>query len=372
MTRHIYHLFLPGLLLPILFSACNKSSNSSTTPAPILTIKSINPTHAAVGDTITITGTDFQSALLDKVSVNGKTATVISATATQLQITVPSLCGTGTITVAAGGNTVSGPIFTYDTTYALTTFATGLYLPQYLTMDAAGNLYVTNFGDHSVVKISSTGTVTTFLSGLLEPTGITIDGNNNLYIAINSPTNTSAILRATPAATVDTFAQFTGFVYGLTIDIGGNLYAANSILGGITKITSSGTATTFATGMPSISDIAVSNGGNLYATGQTNGSIYRITSTGVVTNIKSGFNFGQANGIVLDNNDDIFVTIIGVNPLGQLNTITEMDGSGNISTVTAGLDIPCGLIRDPGGNFYIVNQVTGNTSVGTIAKLTAL
>jgi sugar lactone lactonase YvrE len=348
--------------------SCNKN-NSST---PTVAVTSINPTHGSFGDTVTITGSAFgPSASQDSVWFNGKLATVINGSTTQLQVTVPSLCGTGNIKVSTDGHAATGPIFTYDTAYTLTTFATGLYNPQYLTIDGAGNLYVTNFGNGTVSKISSAGVVSTFASGLNGPTGITIDGNSNIYVATTNNMNLCTIVKITPSGTVSSFATITGYVYGLTIDNSGNIYAANAVAGGISKVTSSGTVTTFATGMASISGIALGSNGNLYATGAGNGSVYKITAAGAVTSVYSGFSFGGQNGIVVDNSNNLYITVIGNNTLTQYNTVTKIDVSGKISTLTTGLDNPCGLIIDANGNFYIVNSLSGNTLNGSVSKLTA-
>jgi sugar lactone lactonase YvrE len=346
--------------------SCSKKTSSTPTPTPTPAISAINPTHGSVGDTVTITGSDFgTSPSLDSVWFNGKMAPVINAGATQLQVTVPSLCGTGTVKVSTNGQTASGPIFTYDTTYTLTAFATGLSNPQYLTIDGAGSLYVTNFGNGTIAKISSAGSVSTFASGLNGPTGITIDANSNIYVSTNNNMNVSTIYKITPSGTASSFAAITGYVYGLTIDNSGNLYAANAGTGAISMVTSSGSVSTFASGMPSITGIAFSSNGNLYATGTTNGSVYKITPGGAVTGVSNGFSFGGQNGIAVDNNNNLYITVFGNNTLSQTNTVTKIDVSGTISTITTGLDDPCGLAIDVNGNFFVVN-----TLAATVSKLT--
>lgn len=240
-------------------------------------------------------------------------------------------------------------------------------------MDGAGNLYVTNFGTAAILKISSTGVVSTFANGIFECTGITIDANGNIYVASNTGLNLCAILQITPAGSVDTLAHVTGYVYGLTIDNNGSLFAANGVVGGISKITSSGTVTTFATGMAGITGIAISGNGNLYATATTNGAVYKITPDGTVTNLHSGFGFTAAGGIAVDNNNNLYFTVVGDNTLSQYNTVTKIDGSGTITTLITGLDIPTGLIMDATGNFYVANEANPaslGSLIGTVSKLT--
>jgi hypothetical protein len=355
-----------------IFNSCSNKTNS--TPTPTLVVSSINPTHGAGGDTVTITGSGFNaSPSLDSVWMNGKLTSPITASSTQLQVTVPSLCGTGKVKVSANGITGLGPVFTYDTTFKLTTFATGLDNPQYITIDGTGNLYVTNFGNQTVAKISPAGVVTTFVSGIDQPTGITIDGADNLYVASNSPFNTCAILKISASAAVDTLADFTGYVYGLTIDNSGNIYAANSQAGTISMITGNGTVSTFATGLGGISGITRSSNGNLYAVSQSNNAVYKITSDGTVSELQNQLNVGGPVGIAVDNSNNLYFTLLGSNPLGQSNAITEISASGAISTLTTGLYNPCGLILDANGDFYVVNSSfsTPNTLAATISKLTA-
>jgi sugar lactone lactonase YvrE len=347
--------------------SCSKNTNSTSSPA----VSYINPTHAAVGDTVTIIGSNFgTSPKLDSVWFNGKLAPVIAAGATQLQVTVPSLCGTGTVKVSTNGHAASGPIFTYDTTYRLTSFATGLSEPQYLTIDGAGNLYVTNFGTGSIAKISPAGVVSTFYSGLIGPSGITIDANNNIYVANNyRSTSQSAILEISPSGTASSFATITGYVYGLTIDNFGNIYAANASYGSISQVTSLGVASTFASGMPLISGLARSSDGTLYATGSTNGAVYKITQQGAVTSVATGFDFNGPNEIAVDNNNNLYMTVFGNNTLSQYNTVTKIATSGTISMITTGLDVPCGMVIDGSGNFYVVSAESFNAPFGNISKI---
>ncbi|WP_442945995.1 dioxygenase family protein [Ohtaekwangia sp.] len=62
----------------------------------------------AVGSSIVITGTNFSTAVSDNtVTINGITATVTSATTTQLVVTVPSGATSGAISVTVNGVTVT-------------------------------------------------------------------------------------------------------------------------------------------------------------------------------------------------------------------------------------------------------------------------
>lgn len=369
MTHHLYRLFLPALLFPGIFSACSKKNGPNST----LSVTAISPDHGSANGMVTISGSGFTaSASMDNVWINGKPAVVTTASPTQLQVTVPSLCGSGPVKVSANGHTAVGPVFTYDTTYQLSTFATGLNNPQYLTMDGSGNLFVTNFGNQTIAKITPAASVTTFVSGIDQPTGITIDGSGNLYVASNSPFNTCAILKISASAAVDTLADITGYVYGLTIDNSGNIYAANSQAGVISMVTGTGNVSTFAGGLGDISGLTRSSDGNFYAVSQSYNTVYKITPNGAITGVQNQLNVGGPVGIAVDNYDNLYFTLLGSNPLGQSNAVTEISASGTIRTLTTGLYNPCGLILDGKGDFYIVNSLFTNptTLAATISKLT--
>ncbi|MES2353170.1 MAG: IPT/TIG domain-containing protein [Pseudomonadota bacterium] len=79
-----------------------------------LSIAEFSPNAGAIGATVTIYGTGFNTtAASNTVKFNGTTATVTAATANQLTTTVPTGATTGTISVANGTSTVSsGSTFT--------------------------------------------------------------------------------------------------------------------------------------------------------------------------------------------------------------------------------------------------------------------
>jgi sugar lactone lactonase YvrE len=119
--------------------------------------------------------------------------------------------------------------------------------PQGICVDSAGNLFVADFNNNKIRKVSPTGDVTTvagtttgFADGAASaamfssPTGITTDQNNNLYVA---DYNNHRIRKITAAGIVSTVAGSTsGFQdggaanakfntpYGITVGALGTLY----------------------------------------------------------------------------------------------------------------------------------------------------
>ncbi|HTV85599.1 MAG TPA: IPT/TIG domain-containing protein, partial [Dyella sp.] len=82
-----------------------------------LAIFAFMPTHGIAGTEVTLQGQGFSSnAASDTVSFNGATATVLSASSTQLVVSVPGGATTGPISVTVGGQTAtSAQSFVMDT-----------------------------------------------------------------------------------------------------------------------------------------------------------------------------------------------------------------------------------------------------------------
>jgi large repetitive protein len=88
-------------------SAGNLTSVTSS-PAATLQVSNLSSPQGPVGGTVTIYGSGFSTTpASNTVDFNGKPATVISATSTQLIVTVPTGATTGPITVNTGSTTVS-------------------------------------------------------------------------------------------------------------------------------------------------------------------------------------------------------------------------------------------------------------------------
>ncbi len=236
--------------------------------------------------------------------------------------------------------------------------AAQLNQPYDVTLDAAGNLYIADFGNQRVRKVDTTGNITTAAgdgsSGsngdggqataamLLGPRNVVTDAVGNLYI---SEFDGHRVRRVAPDGTISTVAG-TGiaglggdggpatasqlaFPAGLALDGAGNLFIVDSSNVRIRKVLAgAGTISTVCTqlsfGMPYIqlTGLAAGAGGNLYIPEKGNSYVWQLTPAGAMS-------------------------IVAGTP-GE-GTYT---GDGHLATATA-LSSPVGAALDASGNLFI-------------------
>ena len=227
--------------------------------------------------------------------------------------TIRKITPAGVVTTVAGQPGVAGFADGFGT-------AARFNFPRGLVLDAAGNLYVADSLNHIIRKVDATGAVSTF-AGLAttagsndgtngsarfnQPWGLAIDSTGNLFVTDYS---NATIRRITAAGVVTTLAGLapsvnvvntgsadgTGTVArffqpgGIAVDAAGNLFVADTFNQTIRKITSAGVVTTIGgkagqsgsldglAGVATFSSpygIAVDANGTLYVADQANSTI---------------------------------------------------------------------------------------------------
>ena len=295
--------------------------------------------------------------------------------------------------------------------------------PYGLAIDAAWNVYVADDKNNKIRKITSTGVVSTIAgSGVAgfangngvaaqfnNPKDLKIDANGNIFVA---DYDNNCIRKITPTGDVTTFAGAVNYgnidgnattarfrlPYGLAFDSTGNLFVADNGNHKIRKITTDGTVTTFA-GTGSSGDengdaasaqfnypnsLVFDAAGNLFVCDGSNIKIKKITPAGTVSTFVGSGNFTYLDGngtmaslkvpqslTIQTTTGDLYFSdssrIRKITPSGDVTTFAGQDlneatdGPLNVATFNTN----AGLVFDSNNNLFVSDG--GNNKIRKIS-----
>ena len=294
--------------------------------------------------------------------------------------------------------------------------AASFNFPAHVAADNNGNLYVSGGLNQTVRKIAPNGRVTTLAgSGVVggfadgtgsaasfnRPRGLAVDAASNVYVA---DFMNQRIRKITPAGVVTTFAgsgvrgatdgtgttaTFAG-PEGLAIDAAGNLIVSEDWNNKIRKITPDGVVTTLAgSGAKGHADgpgaqasfdvpsaLAVDAAGNVYVADMYNNKIRKISPSGIVSTVAGSGAQGSADGIgtrasfyepagvALDSVGNVYVADISNQKIRKITTsgvVSTLTGSGHTGSrdggdAVASFSFPAGLAADSLGRLYVADS----------------
>jgi hypothetical protein len=301
--------------------------------------------------------------------------------------------------------------------------------PTAVAVDSAGNIYVADGGDHTVRKVTSSGTVTTLAGNsgqpgsidgtgsgalFLYPYALAVDSGGNVYVA---DTGNNNIRKITPSGSVSTVAGSAGIAgsangtgtaatfnmpEGIAVDASDNVYVSDTNNSTLRKITPAGVVTTLAgtAGSTGSSDgtgasarfaypagIGIDTSGNLYVADFGNSTIRMVTASGVVTTVAgSAGATGTANGsgsaarfnhpssvtvdgagnlYVIDTSNQLLREIVAGGTVSTLAGTAGIVGNANGTGAAASFFYPAGVAATSGGTVYVAD--TGNHLVRAVA-----
>ena len=150
--------------------------------------------------------------------------------------TMPLTVRVGTVSVLAGNPGVAGNA---DGQGASAYFSN----PQGLTVDVAGSIYVADYGNAALRKITPAGLVSTLTSGMPYLNSVAVKTDGTVYVTTAS--TQASVTELSPAGVVlaSAIGILNGGAYlpwGVAVDGAGDLFIANDVNNAITKITPAG------------------------------------------------------------------------------------------------------------------------------------
>jgi sugar lactone lactonase YvrE len=342
------------------------------------------------------------------------------ATANVTSVTVACSLKQATVTTLAG----SGAFGLANGTGAAASFNS----PIGVAVGASGDVYVGDFGNNEIRKITSDGVVTTLAgsptgasgsangtgaaASFNQPNGVAVDASGNVYVG---DTENNEIRKITPDGVVTTLAgsgapgsaNGTGTAAsflsprGVAVDAIGNVYVADAENNEIRKITPDGVVTTLAgSGTAGAADgtgtaasfnlpqgVAVDASGNVYVTDTVNNEIRKITPAGVVTTLAGSGTAGAADGtgtaasfndpigVAVDASGNVYVGDKSNNEIRRIEptgVVTTLAGSGAASSANgtgtaASFNLPAEVAVDTSGNVYVAEE--GNNQIRKITPV---
>jgi sugar lactone lactonase YvrE len=261
--------------------------------------------------------------------------------------------------------------------------AAGIKLPNGIALDVTGNLYIVDNGNFVIRKVNTAGIITTYAGGgsssgngiqataaaLANPMGAACDAAGNLYIA---DYGANEIFKVTPSGIITTFAGNGTRAYAgdggpataasldaptdVACDAAGNLYISDFSRGGsVRKVDLSGTITLIA-GTGSCGSLYCGDGGPATAAEMYNPYGLTVDAVGNIYIADT-----ENNRIRMVNTVGIIYTIAG-------NGTRSYSGDGGQATA-AELNYPSSVSIDAAGNLYICD--TGNNAIRKVTNSSA-
>jgi len=297
---------------------------------------------------------------LDYTLGTGSTCTgLVSVTCTVNVVFTPKAPGQrlGAVVLTSGGETVATALLNGTGTGAAVVFpdnpapiilGSGFNTPGGVAVDAAGNVYVADYGNRSVKELVAVGgsipsspTIRTLGSGFSLPRGVAVDGAGNVYVSGGSNHavyELVAVGGSVPATNPTILTLGSGFSTpaGVAVDGAGNVYVADLDNSAVTELVAVGgsipatnpTILTLGGGFSAPEGVAVDGAGNVYVAVQGNGAVYELVAVGgsipatnpTILTLASGFNDPAA--VAVDGAGNVYVGAIGISVVAEIPLAT--------------------------------------------------
>ena len=304
--------------------------------------------------------------------------------------TRPGLRSGAVVLMASDGTTLGNSYIYGEGTGPQLIFNPGLQSAIGSSLDSAsgaavngnGDLFVSALHGQAVQEFPAAGGPPVPLGSFSDAEDIAVDGSGNVFV-ISGRNTVSEIVAVNgtipPSPTIRTLASDAGFsgfteLNGIKVDKNGNVFVANSYLGGGTSavfevlavngsIPASPTILTLVSGVGGPTGVAVDASGDVFFSDQTGNAVHEIAAVNgsipaspMVTQLGSGFS--SPSNVALDSSGNVYVTDYGNQAVKEIlavnGTVPSTDPT--IETLGSGLVEPEGLVVDASGNVFVADS----------------
>jgi sugar lactone lactonase YvrE len=305
---------------------------------------------------------------------------------------INTVAGTGAFGYSGDGGSATGSVFAY---------------PLRVTADAAGNVYVADFGNARIRRFAIRGTIATIAGSdnpmdnapaaegrILNPSGLAVGPDGTVFVSdtgfqrVRSVSADGLIHTVAGDGTMGssgdggpaTKAELNGPM-GLAVDAAGNLHIADSINHSVRTVGTDGTIRTLGgrVALQRPSGVAADAAGAVYIADAGRHMVFKVAPGGTTTTVAgtglTGFSgdggpgisaaLNSPAGVAVDAAGNVYVADTGNNRIRRValdGTITTIAGTGVAGSLGDGglateaqLNEPAGVAADLSGNVYIAD-----------------
>lgn len=237
-----------------------------------------------------------------------------------------------------------------------------------VSLDKDGNIYVSHSGKFSrkgltgktVSKISRNGNISVIANDLSGPLGHDFDSRNNMYIANY---NNGSITKLTPDGKQSTFAKLgkAGMVSGIVINQSDEMYVSSFLSGSIFKLDMNGESSLWLKDKRFSGPVGIvmDEKNNIYIGNYNNGRIFKIDANKSVTELPSS---PDNSGYITYSDGHIYSTGIKSHKIYKVpvsgGKATEVENTSDVS-----IKFPNGITINNDGTKLIVSNYLNNKLV---------